>query len=73
MPIRVKFIVKRGGSSIPVHEQNSISKKQRTTPSPSIRIKREGVNAVEETTIKTEEIHGSKGELVIFSDILKKK
>jgi hypothetical protein len=70
MPIRVKFIVKRG-SSIPVQEQNSIAKKQRTTPIPSIHIKRESVNAIEQVTIKAEAINGSKGELVIFSDILK--
>jgi hypothetical protein len=71
MPTQVTFIVKRG-SSILVHEHNSIAKKQRTTPIPSIRFKREGVNAVvEEVTIKAEEIDESKGELVIFLDILK--
>eukprot|EP00978_Attheya_sp_CCMP212_P034535 scaffold145099_cov47-Attheya_sp.AAC.1 len=60
MPTRVTCIVKRG-SSIPVHERKSIVKKQRTTPIPSIHIKREVVNTVEqEVTVKTEEIDGSK-------------
>eukprot|EP00978_Attheya_sp_CCMP212_P003347 scaffold6907_cov51-Attheya_sp.AAC.2 len=60
MPTRVTLWVKRQGSSIPVHERLPIAKKQRTTPIPSIRIKREVVNAVEEVTIKTEENDRSK-------------
>jgi hypothetical protein len=69
MPTRVTFRVKRG-SSLPVHERHPIAKKQRTTSVPSIRIKSEIVNTIEEVTVKTEEIDGSTGEL-LFLELLK--
>eukprot|EP00978_Attheya_sp_CCMP212_P021948 scaffold64691_cov23-Attheya_sp.AAC.1 len=69
MPTRVTFRVK-WGSSLPIHARHPIAKKQRTTNVPSIRIKSEIVNIVEEVTVKTEEIDGSTGEL-LFLELLK--
>eukprot|EP00978_Attheya_sp_CCMP212_P009379 scaffold22163_cov53-Attheya_sp.AAC.4 len=58
MPTRVTFRVKRG-SSLSFQERHPIAKKQRTTNVPSIHIKYEIVNtAVEEVTVKIEEIDG---------------